>query len=209
MRAGKQRGLGVTMTGWNTRILQDRPADIATAADILRAGGLVAFPTETVYGLGADARNSKAVAGIYAAKNRPQFNPLIVHLASIDAAYEIAIFDAKAEVLAAAFWPGPISLVLPMRENSGLSDLVTAGLDTVAIRVPRNELAQRVLQKFNGPVAAPSANPSGKISPTSAAHVLEGLDGRINAVLDGGACEVGLESTIVRPKPNNNSVGNA
>lgn len=171
--------------------------ETATAANILREGKLVAFPTETVYGLGADARNNKAVANIFAAKARPHFNPLIIHVADIAAVEEIAELSNDARALASAFWPGPLTLVLPRRANSGLSDLVTAGLETVAIRVPAHPLAQKLLAEFNGPVAAPSANPSGKISPTTADHVIEGLSGKIAAVLDGGPCGVGVESTII------------
>lgn len=176
------------------------PADapgIARAAALLRAGRLVAFPTETVYGLGADARNAAAVAGIFAAKGRPRFNPLIVHVADAAAAREIAIFDHRAERLAAAFWPGALTLVLPLRAGAGIADLVTAGGASVALRVPDHPVAQALLAAFGGPLAAPSANPSGKMSPTTAAHVLAGLAGRIAAVVDGGACPVGLESTIV------------
>ncbi|MHA1127898.1 MAG: L-threonylcarbamoyladenylate synthase [Alphaproteobacteria bacterium] len=173
------------------------PRDIPAAATMLQRGELVAFPTETVYGLGADARNDRAVAGIFAAKSRPQFNPLIVHVADIASVEEIAEIPHQARTLAAAFWPGPLTLVLPTRADSGLSDLVTAGLDTVAVRIPANPIAQRLLQEFGGPVAAPSANPSGKISPTTAGHVLDGLSGKIAAVIDGGHCDVGVESTIL------------
>ncbi|MGB7317718.1 MAG: L-threonylcarbamoyladenylate synthase [Planktotalea sp.] len=171
--------------------------DIQRAADLLGAGERVAFPTETVYGLGADARNGVAVAGIYEAKGRPSFNPLIVHVADVQSAREIGVWSDAADALATAFWPGPLSLVLPLRAEAGLSELVTAGLPSVAIRVPAGDLAHDLLRRFGGPVAAPSANPSGKISPTTAQHVLAGLDGKIAAVLDGGACAVGLESTIV------------
>ncbi len=170
---------------------------ISRAADLLRRGALVAFPTETVYGLGADARQGDAVARIFAAKNRPSFNPLIAHVADLDTAMLFGKFDADARALADAFWPGPLTLVVPLRHGSGLSDLVTAGLDTVGLRVPRGEVAQALLRDFDGPIAAPSANPSGRISPTSAAHVLDGLEGRIAAILDGGAAEVGVESTII------------
>ncbi|MBL4872539.1 MAG: threonylcarbamoyl-AMP synthase [Rhodobacteraceae bacterium] len=173
------------------------PKDIPAAAALLRSGELVAFPTETVYGLGADARNDRAVAGIFAAKSRPQFNPLIIHVADIAAVEEVAEIPFEARALAAAFWPGPLTLVLPTRRDSGLSDLVTAGLDTVAVRIPLNPIAQQLLREFGGPIAAPSANPSGKISPTTAGHVLDGLSGKIAAVIDGGHCDVGLESTIV------------
>ncbi len=172
-------------------------AGIAAAAKVLAAGGLVAFPTETVYGLGADARNDAAVAAIYAAKGRPSFNPLIVHVASQQAAEHYAEFSDTARQLAAAFWPGPLSLVLPVAGGAGLSDRVTAGLDSVALRVPAHPLGHALLKAFDGPVAAPSANISGRVSPTTPQHVLDGLDGRIGAVLMGGACDVGLESTIL------------
>ncbi len=174
---------------------------LTRAADMLSRGGLVAFPTETVYGLGADARNGTAVARIYAAKGRPAFNPLIVHVPSLAAARRYGVFDAATLRLAQAFWPGPLSLVVPLAPDHGLSPLVTAGLDTVALRVPAHPLAQALLAKFGGPVAAPSANPSGRISPTTADHVLAGLSGRIDAVVDGGACTVGLESTIIGGTP--------
>lgn len=183
----------------STRHLSADPAGIAAAAAVLAAGGTVAFPTETVYGLGADARDGRAVAGIYAAKDRPRFNPLIVHVASLDQARALAVFDDQAEALAQAFWPGPLTLVLPLRPGAGLSDLVTAGLATVGLRLPAHPVARNLLAVFGGPVAAPSANPSGRISPTSAAHVAAGLTGRIDAILDGGPCAVGLESTIVAP----------
>lgn len=176
------------------------PADAAGlkhAASLLSSGALVSFPTETVYGLGADARQGKAVAAIYAAKGRPSFNPLIVHLASTAAAQEYVEWSPQAETLARAFWPGPLTLVLPLRGNHTLSPLVTAGLTTVALRVPAHPTAQALLTKFDGPVAAPSANPSGRISPTTADHVIAGLEGRIAAVVDDGPCSVGLESTIV------------
>ncbi|MEE9454762.1 MAG: L-threonylcarbamoyladenylate synthase [Paracoccaceae bacterium] len=172
-------------------------AGIAQAAEILRAGGLLSFPTETVYGLGADARNDMAVAGIFAAKGRPQFNPLIVHVADLNAVKDIAELSDIARNIAATFWPGPLTLVLPRKHNCGLSKLVTAGLDTVAVRIPAHPVARQLLRAFDGPIAAPSANPSGKISPTRADHVMEGLGGRIAGVLDGGACDVGVESTII------------
>lgn len=177
------------------------PANLAQAANLLQSGRLVAFPTETVYGLGADARNGAAVAAIYAAKGRPSFNPLIVHVASLEHAQALAHFNDDALNLAQAFWPGPLSLVVPLKEGHGLSSLVTAGLDTVAIRVPAQALARALLEQADCPIAAPSANPSGQISPTTAAHVLAGLSGRIDAVLDGGPCQVGLESTIVGTTP--------
>ena len=193
-----------------TSILSTHPDDITRAADILCAGGLVAFPTETVYGLGADAQNNAAVGAIFTAKNRPANNPLIVHVKDIGDACAFARFDKVAMDLALAFWPGALSLVLPVRdvgpESEGLSGLVTAGLDTVAIRVPSDKTAQAVLAAFalarggSVGIAAPSANPSGRISPTNAAHVIAGLDGRIDAVIDGGGCAVGLESTILYPR---------
>lgn len=170
---------------------------LARAAEILTAGGLVAFPTETVYGLGGDARNGAAVAGIYAAKGRPSFNPLILHLPDLAAVGRYAVLNDTAMTLARAFWPGPLTLVLPLRADAGLSSLVTAGLATVAVRVPAHPLAQGLLRAFGGPLAAPSANPSGRISPTTADHVRRGLGGRIAAILDGGACDVGVESTIL------------
>ncbi|SEQ43936.1 L-threonylcarbamoyladenylate synthase [Loktanella sp. DSM 29012] len=177
--------------------LRPDAAGLSRAAALLTQGACVAFPTETVYGLGADARNADAVAGIYAAKGRPSFNPLIVHVASLADAAGLIDLGADGQVLAQAFWPGALTLVGRMRADAGISSLVTAGLDTLAVRVPDHPVAQGVLRAFGGPVAAPSANPSGRISPTTAAHVLAGLAGRIAAVVDGGACGVGLESTIV------------
>jgi L-threonylcarbamoyladenylate synthase len=172
-------------------------AGMARAAALLRAGQLVAFPTETVYGLGADARNGTAVAGIYAAKGRPRFNPLIVHLASPEAAAAYVDWTDTARDIARRFWPGPLTLVLPLRDGHGLSSLVTAGLPSVALRVPAHPTARALLAQADAPVAAPSANPSGRISPTTADHVLAGLDSAIAAVLDDGPCTVGLESTIL------------
>lgn len=180
-----------------TRLLSPTPEGLAEAAAILSQGGLVAMPTETVYGLAGDARSDLAVARIYAAKNRPQFNPLIVHLPDLAAVARYAVMTEAAEKLAAAFWPGPLTMVLPLRAEAGLSPLVTAGLDTVAIRLPAHPLARALLRAFDGPLAAPSANPSGRVSPTRAEHVMAGLAGRIEAVLDGGACAVGVESTIL------------
>jgi len=180
-----------------TQMLMTDETGLDCAADVLRDGGLVAFPTETVYGLGADARNGQAVARIFQAKGRPSFNPLIVHVATLEMAQGIAVFDDAASRLASAFWPGPLTLVLPLRPEAGLPPLVTAGLPTIGLRLPDNETAQRLLASFNGPIAAPSANPSGKISPTTAAHVANGLLGKIDAILDAGPCAVGLESTII------------
>lgn len=181
----------------DTQTLTADDAGFTRAAAILGAGGLVAFPTETVYGLGADARDDIAVARIFEAKGRPRFNPLIVHVPDVDAAKRYVTWNDEADRLASAFWPGPLTLVLPLRPDSGLSPLVTADLPTLAIRVPAHPVARALLTKFGGPVAAPSANPSGRISPTEAAHVLAGLSGRIEAVVDGGACGVGVESTIL------------
>ncbi|MGI1662869.1 L-threonylcarbamoyladenylate synthase [Palleronia sp. KMU-117] len=180
-----------------TQRLTDTPADIVQAAEILRAGGLVAFPTETVYGLGANARDTDAVRAIYAAKGRPAKNPLIVHVADLDGARRVAVFDDCAEALAQAFWPGPLTLVLPLRPEAGIAAEVTAGQASVALRMPAHPVAQAILRASGLALAAPSANPSGAVSPTTAAHVLEGLSGRIDAVVDGGACPVGVESTIV------------
>ena len=180
-----------------TLSLLSDPAGLGRAADLLRQGQLVAFPTETVYGLGGDARSDLAVARIFDAKGRPRFNPLIVHVPDVAAAREFAVFDDRAEAAAAAFWPGPLTLVLPIRVNAGLSDLVTADLPSVAIRVPAHPVAQALLRQFGGPLAAPSANPSGRVSPTRAEHVLAGLSGRIAAVVDDGPCAVGVESTIL------------
>ncbi|MGL4237067.1 L-threonylcarbamoyladenylate synthase [Tabrizicola sp.] len=184
-----------------TRTLAPDDAGIDAAVGLLRAGELVAFPTETVYGLGGYARSDRAVARIYEAKGRPTFNPLIVHLPDLAAVQAIAEVGPKAHALAQAFWPGPLTLVLPLCPGAGLSPLLSAGLSTVAVRVPAHPLAQRLLRAFGGPVAAPSANPSGRISPTRAEHVLDGLSGRIAAVIDGGPCAVGLESTIVLADP--------
>ncbi len=173
------------------------PAGIATGADILRRGGLVGFPTETVYGLGADANSAEAVGGIYAAKGRPRFNPLIAHVADLAAAQGQGSFKPDALALARAFWPGPLTLVVLAAASCTVSDLARAGLDSVALRVPAHPLAQALIAAAGVPVAAPSANRSGRISPTTAAHVLADLEGRIDAVLDGGATRVGVESTIV------------
>lgn len=180
-----------------TELLLPNSDGLTHAARLLRGGALVAFPTETVYGLGGDARNDRAVAGIFDAKGRPRFNPLIVHVPDLAMAQEFGLFDDRALALAAAFWPGPLTMVVPLQQGSGLSALVTAGHETVAIRVPAHPVAQALLRAFGGPLAAPSANPSGRVSPTRATHVLQGLSGRIAAVLDGGACAVGVESTII------------
>ena len=172
------------------------PAGVARAAALLASGALVAFPTETVYGLGGDATDDRAVAAIFAAKGRPAFNPLIAHVSDASAVRRLAEFGLLAERLAGAFWPGPLTLVLPARPGS-VSPLVTAGLPTVAVRVPAHPLARALLAAFGRPVAAPSANPSGRLSPTDADAVAEGLGDRVAAILDGGRCPVGVESTIV------------
>lgn len=185
------------MTERTTVILPGDARGLHAAVELLRAGELVAFPTETVYGLGADARVDAAVARVFEAKGRPSFNPLIVHVSGLEMAEEIAVFTPPARRLAEALWPGPLTLVLNQRATAGISMLTTAGLDTMAVRMPAHDLARRLLHDFAGPLAAPSANPSGQVSPTRAEHVLDGLGGRIAAVLDGGACPVGLESTIV------------
>jgi L-threonylcarbamoyladenylate synthase len=169
---------------------------VERAAALLRAGRLVAFPTETVYGLGGDATNGRAVARIFAAKGRPRFNPLIIHVPDLAAAEGIAEFDARAREVAGRFWPGPLTLVLPRRPESGVSLLACAGLDTIAVRVPAHPVAQELLRAAGVPVAAPSANRSGRVSPTEAAHVRE-LGRRVALVLDGGKCPIGLESTIL------------
>ena len=180
-----------------TELLRPEVGGVERAAELLAQGALVAFPTETVYGLGADARRGEAVARIFAAKERPRFNPLIVHVPDREAAVDLAEIPPMALLLAEAHWPGPLTLVAKLRPGHGLSELVTAGLPSVAVRVPSHPVAHRLLSAFGGPVAAPSANPSGRISPTTAEHVLAGLGGRIAAVLDAGPCRVGLESTIV------------
>ena len=170
---------------------------MARAVSSLRCGELVAFPTETVYGLGADARNSEAVASIFEAKGRPANNPLIVHVEDLDMAKRFGRFNEPALRLATQFWPGPLTLVVQRCEGAGLSPLVSAGLTTVALRVPGHKIARRLLEGFNGPVAAPSANRSGRLSPTEAEHVEEMLADHVSLILDGGPCEQGIESTIV------------
>jgi L-threonylcarbamoyladenylate synthase len=179
------------------RILAANAEAIAEAASILRGGGLVAVPTETVYGLAARADSDAAVAAIYRAKGRPDFNPLIVHVSDIAQAERIAEFDARARALASHFWPGPLTLVLPKREIAGLATAVTAGLPTVALRSPLHPAMRALLAEAGLPLAAPSANRSGAVSPSCAEHVAASLGGRVDLILDGGACEAGIESTIV------------
>jgi L-threonylcarbamoyladenylate synthase len=183
--------------GLKTPILPAGAAAVAAAARSLGDGGLVAFPTETVYGLGADATNAAAIARLYQAKGRPAFNPLIAHVGDLAAARQIARFDAPALALAEAFWPGPLTLVLPKADGCAVADLATAGLDTVAIRIPAHPVAREILRLFGRPVVAPSANLSGHVSPTTAAHVESDLSGRIDLIVDGGPVAVGVESTIV------------
>jgi L-threonylcarbamoyladenylate synthase len=173
------------------------PDAMAGAGALLRAGRLVAFPTETVYGLGGVATNERAVANIFAAKGRPRFNPLIVHVADLAQAKALALFNEAAQRAAARFWPGPLSLVLPRRENCGLSLLASAGLETVAIRAPDHPVAQALLRETGQPVAAPSANRSGRVSPTEAAHVADEFGDKVALVLDGGATPIGIESTVL------------
>lgn len=173
------------------------PAALDEAARILARGGLVAVPTETVYGLAADAMQGEAVARIYEAKGRPRFNPLIVHVDSLDMAERLVDLGETGRALATAFWPGPLTLVAPMREGAGIASLVTAGLDTLAVRWPDSPALTGLIARLGHPLAAPSANRSGAVSPTTAAHVRDGLQGRIDLILDGGPCRIGVESTIV------------
>lgn len=180
-----------------TEVLHADAQGIARAAAILERGGLVAVPTETVYGLAARADSADAVAKIYKAKGRPSFNPLIVHTRDAEQAADFAEFGKQALALANAYWPGPLTMVLPLRCDAGLAPALTAGLPTLAVRCPEHPVMQQLLNTVSFPLAAPSANRSGYISPTSAAHVLETLEGRIDAVIDGGRCVAGLESTIV------------
>ena len=185
------------MTIRNTKTFRPDEKGLIEAADALRNGGLVAFPTETVYGLGADAQNDTAVADIYAAKGRPQFNPLIAHFADISQAKLHVKWSDMANHLAEALWPGPLTLVLERHNKSNLSQFLCAGLPSVAIRIPAHPIAEQLLANLGGPIAAPSANISGQISPTCAKHVNADLFGRIDGIVDGGACQVGLESTII------------
>ncbi|WP_142849772.1 L-threonylcarbamoyladenylate synthase [Telmatospirillum sp. J64-1] len=180
-----------------TNIVTATPEAIARAGQLIGEGRLVAFPTETVYGLGGDATSDSAVAAIFAAKGRPSFNPLIVHLPDIHAAESLVLVDERARQVADHFWPGPLTLVLPRRAESPVSLLVTAGLDSVAVRAPDHPLAQSLLKAAGRPIAAPSANRSGAVSPTTAEHVAESLGERVDMILDGGPCRVGLESTVL------------
>ncbi len=180
-----------------TEILQADSAGITRAAHLLRDGKLVAFGTETVYGLGADATNATSVAAIFEAKGRPRFNPLICHYASVDDAFRHVAADDRARSVAQAFWPGPLTLVLPRLPYCPVALLTGAGLDTLAVRVPSHPTAMALLHRVDRPIAAPSANRSGQVSPTSAQHVLDGLGGRIDAILESGSCQVGVESTVL------------
>jgi L-threonylcarbamoyladenylate synthase len=189
--------LDPVQTGLTTAILPASEAAVAAAARTLAEGGLVAFPTETVYGLGTDATNADAIARLYQAKGRPAFNPLISHLSDLATARAIGRFNETAVRLAEAFWPGPLTLVLPRAANCAVAELATAGLETIAIRIPSHPVARAILRAFGGPVVAPSANLSGHVSPTTAAHVKADLEGRIDLIVDGGPVAVGVESTIV------------
>lgn len=180
-----------------TRVLSFSDDAIAEAARLILAGEPVAMPTETVYGLAADATNAEAVARIYEAKGRPSFNPLIVHVSSLTDAEWVGHFDEQARKLAEKYWPGPLTFVVPLREDAGIASIVTAGLQTIALRVPAHPAMQALLKATGRPLAAPSANASGSISPTRTSHVLKSLGGRIPLIIDGGATERGLESTIV------------
>src|SRR5205814_3682371 len=181
----------------NASILPATETAVQRAARLLRDGELVAFPTETVYGLGGDATSEAAVARIFAAKGRPRFNPLIVHVPDLAAAEELAVFDERARLAARRWWPGPLSLVLPRRPDSGLSLLASAGLDTVALRIPAHPVAQALLRAAGRPIAAPSANRSGRVSPTEAAHVAAEFADRVALILDAGPTAVGVESTVL------------
>jgi len=178
-------------------ILDRSDSSVARAAEALKRGELVGLPTETVYGLAGDATDDRAVAGIFAAKGRPQFNPLIVHVATVEAARRLVAFDPRAEALAARFWPGPLTMVLPRRPDCGISLLCSAGLNSLAVRLPAHPVARAVIEAAGRPLAAPSANPSGRLSPTQAEHVAQSLGGRLALVIDGGPATVGLESTVV------------
>ncbi|MGI9393504.1 MAG: L-threonylcarbamoyladenylate synthase [Boseongicola sp.] len=187
----------MSVKGIETKVLGTSATDIGIAAEIMRGGGLVAFPTETVYGLGAEAFDDAAVARIFEAKSRPSFNPLIAHITGIEAARTLCDVSDEAERLAAAFWPGALTLVLGKRDGTGISPLVTAGGPYLAVRAPDGDVVRSLLQEVGRPVAAPSANLSGQISTTTAEHVLAGLSGKIDAIIDGGPCPIGVESTIV------------
>ena len=184
-------------------VIIDR-CDLEEAAGALRAGKLVAFPTETVYGLGANATDDRAVAAVFEAKERPRFNPLIVHVADLEQAWPLAVWSELAERLAGHFWPGPLTLILPRRHGGSVSMLVSAGGDTIALRAPAHSVAEEFLRLTGVPVTGPSANPSGRVSPTTVDHVVDGLGDKIDMVIDGGPCVVGVESTVLdltTPRP--------
>ena len=185
------------MNEFQSHIKPATPANLKRAGDLLCEGGLVAFPTETVYGLGGDATNEAAIAKIFAVKSRPSFNPLIVHIADLAAAEKVAVFDDRARALAKCFWPGSLTLVLKRQKNSPVSEAASANLPTVALRVPDSDIAQALLRQISHPIAAPSANRSGNISPTTAEHVAASLGTAVRLILDGGPCKVGIESTVL------------
>ena len=181
----------------SAKILPGTADNVSAAATVLRQGGLVAMPTETVYGVAANAAHNAAVARIYAAKGRPQFNPLIAHVSSMEMALREGIFHANAKRLAETLWPGPITLVVDVAATGSVSELARAGLESIALRMPRHPIARQLIEAFGGPLVAPSANPSGKISPTLPEHVSADLGDKVDLILDGGPCAAGGESTIV------------
>ncbi|MEM7328111.1 MAG: L-threonylcarbamoyladenylate synthase [Pseudomonadota bacterium] len=181
----------------SVKIFDWTPQSIGWALDSLRRGGLVAVPTETVYGLAADAANGEAVAGLYAAKGRPSFNPLIAHVADLEMALAQGVLSDKARALAETFWPGPLTIVVKIASTCTVSDLARAGLDSIALRMPAHAVALNLLSEFGAPLVAPSANPSGKISPTTAAHVAADMEDKVDMILNGGTCAAGIESTII------------
>ena len=186
-----------------TKIFNTLRPDLSKASELIKSGGTLAFPTETVYGLGADATNKLAVAKIFKAKGRPSFNPLIIHCFSIEQIQTFASWSYEAQTVADKFWPGPLTMVLPLLPNSQISSLALAGLQTVAVRIPKHSVAQSILQLSNTPIAAPSANPSGAVSATKAKHVISTLTGKIEGIILGNSSKIGLESTIISflPEP--------
>ena len=186
-----------------TKIFNTSRDDLSKASELIKSGGTLAFPTETVYGLGADATNKLAVAKIFQAKGRPSFNPLIIHCFSIEQIQTFAMWSSEAQTVADKFWPGPLTMVLPLLPNSQISSLALAGLQTVAVRMPDHSVAQSILQLANTPIAAPSANPSGAVSATKAEHVISRLNGKIEGIISGYSSKIGLESTIISflPEP--------
>ena len=186
-----------------TKIFNTSRDDLSKASELIKSGGTLAFPTETVYGLGADATNKLAVAKIFQAKGRPSFNPLIIHCFSIEQIQKFAMWSSEAQKVANKFWPGPLTMVLPLLPNSQISSLALAGLQTVAVRMPDHSVAQSILQLANTPIAAPSANPSGAVSATKAEHVISRLNGKIEGIISGYSSKIGLESTIISflPEP--------